>query len=130
VTGRRVGERLRHHVVVEDDREAPHALHQRHEAIRLRLAQDVEGEQDVVGDARVDEHLHLTELLTRDAGRARRDLHLPDFGNFVRLDVGSVPDPVPREMGLHAANVLSHDVEIDGDDGRVEVGERGHRVLS
>src|SRR4030095_14769409 len=97
-----------------------------HDRIVLRLAQDVEREEDVVGDAGVDEDLDFTELLTGNADRARRHLHTPDRGNLVRLDVRPVGDAVPRQVGLHAGDVVAHDVEIDGDDGRVQVRDGGH----
>jgi len=88
-------------------------------------AQDV-GQEDVVGDAGVHENLHLAELLTRDSDGARLHLHPPDRGNLVRLDVRPVADSMSREMGLHAADVVSHDLEIDGDDGRVQIRDGSH----
>jgi hypothetical protein len=63
------------------------------------------------------------ELLAGDADGAGLHLHAADRGDLVRLDVRPVPDGVPREMRLHAADVVPHDVEVDGDGGRVEVGD-------
>ena len=122
--GRRrgLGQLARHDVVVEDHREAAHALDQRHEPVGLLSAEDVVGQEDVVGDAGVDEHLDLAELLARDADGARVHLHPPDRGDLVRLDVRPIADAVAREMGLNAADVVPHDVEVDGDGRRIEVG--------
>ena len=89
-----LGQLVRHHVVVEDDRQPAHALDQRHEPIRLRPAEDVVGEEDVVGDAGVHEDLHLAELLARDPDGAGLDLHPPDRGDLVGLDVRPVADLV------------------------------------
>ena len=46
-----------------------------HQPSVLRCADDVEGEQDVVGDAGIDEDLGLAELLAGQADGAGRDLH-------------------------------------------------------
>ena len=56
-------------VVVGDDGEALYAGRKLHQPVGLRLADDVEGEQDVVGDAGVNEDLDLAELLAGDADR-------------------------------------------------------------
>jgi len=48
----------------------------------------------------------------------------------VGLDEGTIPDPVAIEERLHAADVVRHDVEVDGDDGGVEIGQGGHDATS
>jgi hypothetical protein len=118
---RGLGQFARDDVVVEDHREAAHALDQRHQAVGLLAAEDVVGEEDVVGDSGVDEHLDLADLLTRDADGSRLHLYPSDRRDLVRLDVRPIADGVPREMRLNAADVVAHDVEVDGDNRRVEV---------
>jgi hypothetical protein len=122
----RFGEALRDDLVVEHDGEPPQALGQRHQPVGLGAADDVEREQDVVGDAGVGEDFDLAQLLAGDPGRARLHLQLPERGNLVRLDVRSIGDAVLGQMRLHAADVVLHDRQIDGDGGCVEVGDRGH----
>ena len=65
VPGAGLRQLARDDLVVEGHRNPRSAPDQRHEAIRLRPAEDVVGQQDVVGDARVDEDLDLAELLAR-----------------------------------------------------------------
>ncbi len=120
---RGVGQLARDDGVVEHHREAAHALDQRHEPVGLLAAEDVVGQEHVVGDAPVDEHLDLAELLAGDADGSGFDLHPSDRRDLVRLDVRPIADGVPREMRLNAADIVAHDVEVDGDDRRVEVGD-------
>ena len=95
----------------------------------LAAAENVVGEQHVVGHPGVHEDLDLAELLAGDADGARRHLHLADGGDLVRLDVRAVADAVAGEVRLHAADVVLHDVQVDGDGGRVELADRGHGSL-
>ena len=78
----------------------------------------------------VGEDLDFTDLLADDPRRPCRELHSSDGGDLVGLDVRAVRDAVAVEVGLHAADVLGHDVEVDGDDGSVEVGHGGHGAAS
>ena len=117
-------------LVVERHGDAWGAPDQRHEAIRLRPPEDVVGQENVVGDPRVDEDLDLAELLAGDPHRPRRHLHLPDRGDLVGLDVGPVADAVAREVRLHPLDIVLHDVHVNGDGGRLEIaGERHGRLL-
>ena len=40
-------------------------------------------------------------------------LHLPDRGDLVGLDVGAVADAVAREVRLHPADIVLHDVHVE-----------------
>ena len=123
-------ELARHHLVVEHHREPRSPPAQGHQAIRLGLAQDVEGEQDVVGHARVHEDLDLSDLLARDAHGSRLHLQLSDGGNLVRLDVRTIPDAVLGEVRLHPSDVVFHDVETNGHSGGVELLHCAHAIGS
>src|SRR4029453_3500445 len=76
---------------------------------------------DVGRDAVIREHLDLADLLADDPARAARDLQPSDRGDLVRLDVRAIPDAVPVQVGLHAPDVVFHDVEVDRDDRGVEL---------
>ena len=117
---------LRYRFVVEHDREPAQPFGQRHQPIGLGAADDIEGEQHVVGHTRVGEHFHFTQLLAGDADRARLHLQLAQRRDLVRLDVGAIGDAVLGKVRLHAANVVLHDVEVDGDSRGFEVENGGH----
>ena len=127
---RRFGEAARHGLVVEHDGEAPDTLVQREKPLRLPVADDIVGEQDVAIDAGVGEDLDLPELLAGDAARAGVELHLADRRNLVGLDVRPVGDATLVELGLHAADIRFEPVEVDGDGRRVErCDEHGWQIL-
>ena len=65
---------------------------ERNEAIKLRLTDEIVGQQDV-GDARVDHDLGLAKLLAIHALRAELDLQMREFRNLVRLDVRAKAKP-------------------------------------
>ena len=100
---RRVGEAAQHGLVVGDDGEPPDALGKVHQPAGLGRADDVEGDQQVVGDAGIDEDLGLAELLAGEARRARLDLHLADRRDLVRLDVRAVAPARGRDHALARA---------------------------
>ena len=72
---------------------------QLHQPVGLALADDVEGQKDIVADAGVDEDFRLAELLAGEPDRAGRHLHLADRRDLVGLDVRAVGDAL---RGDHA----------------------------
>jgi len=100
-----------------------------HQPIGLRLADDVEREQDIVGCAGVDEDLCLTKFLAGDPDGAGRHLQLRDRRNLVRLDVRPVADPGARHHRLHAPDVGLQAVQVDRHDGGVELTDMHVRVV-
>jgi hypothetical protein len=111
-----------HHLVVEHDRQAANPLDQAHEALGLDQTEDVVGEQHVLGEPGIGEDLDLAQLLAGDAKGAGGELQAADGRDLVRLDVRPVADAVAVEVGLHPPDVALHDVEADGDRGRIELG--------
>ena len=101
---------------------------ERHEAVELRLADEVVGQQNV-GNAGVRHHLGLAELLAIHALCPEPDLNMGEFGNLVGLDVRAQAQPVPVEIGLATPEVVLHHVEVDDRAGRVEVLQKHLSVL-
>ena len=101
------------------DGEPLHPLRELHQPVGLLFADDVEGEQDVVGDAGIGEDLDLAELLAGDADSPGFHLHLPDRGDLVRLDVRPVAEPMRGDRRLRPRDVRFQAVEQDGDGRRV-----------
>jgi len=115
-------------LVVEHDGQPSESAGQRHEPLGLLAPEDVEGQENVVGDPGVGEHLHLAELLAGDADGAGPHLQLAERGNLVRLDVRTVRDAVPVEVLLHPPDVVLHDVQADRDGRRVQVFDERHAL--
>ena len=99
------------HGVVGADREVD-AVEQRAQPRELRLAEDVERDEDV-GAPAVGHHLGLAELLARDPARAELELAPRDLDAPVRLDVRAVREPDPVAVVLPAGEVALEPVEVD-----------------
>ena len=87
----------------------------------LILPHEVVGDEDVPVDAAVDHDLGLAELLADDAHGAAVHLHARDGQALVGLDVGPQADVVRVAVGLGAVEVLLQGVEVDEQEGGVEV---------
>src|SRR5262249_2387144 len=95
----------------------------------LLIANDIEGDEDVVGDTGIDESFRLADLLAGYAGSAGIDLHFGDRRNLVGLDVRTVGAAMTGDLLLDTGDVVLKPVEIDGDRRRVEVFYRLHGHL-
>ncbi len=82
-------------------------LDQRRQPLGLGIAEDVVGEQDVVGDAGLGHDLDLAELLARDADRAGLHLQRGERWDLVGLDVRTIGDTVPSKKLLGALDIGS-----------------------
>ena len=117
----RIRERRRRRGGVADDAHR-HPMGERREPLCLGGADERQAEQDVV-EAGVGHHLGLTQLLACDTARAGIDLELCEARQLVRLDVGSERELVLVAVALHAGDVPLDGIEVDGQHGRLEVGE-------
>ena len=99
---------------------ARHPFGKIHEPPGLRLSDQVEGDEDVVGNTGIGEDLRLAELLAGDAGRAGLDLHGGDGGYLVGLDVR--PQPVGTAGHRH------HPSDVLVDPVRMEDQRRGRHL--
>ena len=120
-------EAFEHGFVVGDHAQARDRAGEVDQAADLVVADDVEADEDVVGDA--GEDLGLADLLAGDADGAGGDLHRGDRRDLVGLDMRAVVAAGGGDEALHAVDVRGEAVEIDGDAGGVEplggVGGRG-----
>ena len=91
------------------------------EPLQLDPPHDVVGDEDIAADAAVDHDLGLAELLADDAHGAALHLHAGDGQALVGLDVGTQADMMPVAVGLGAVEVLLQGVEVDEQEGGVEV---------
>jgi hypothetical protein len=121
-----LGDAARHDLVVEHDGQFLDALVELDQPLGLEPADDVVGQQDVIGHAGVGEHLDLAQLLAGDAKGPRLHLHFPERRDLVRLDVRSVADAVLRQVRLHPLQVRLHDVEVDRHRRGIEFADRFH----
>ena len=130
VTDARLGKAADDGVVVGDHGKPLHPRRKLHQAIGLRFADDVEGEEDVVGHAGIDEDPRLAELLAGDADRAGRHLHLADLRDLVGLDVRPVADALLGKHGLNARDIRFEPVEENCHCGGVEFAHKHKRFLA
>src|SRR5262249_59713139 len=110
-----------------DQGEAPDPGREFHQPVGLLFTDDVEGQEDVVGDIGFCENVDLAELLAGDPDGTGRDLHLPDRRDLVRLDVRPVALALAGDGRLDVPDVVLQPVEKDGYRRRLEVVTRGHR---
>ena len=124
------GEAVHRRLAVGDDGKAGDAHGKRLQPRKLGLAQDVEGDENVV-DAGIGHDFGFADLLAGDAARAGLDLRLGEARQLVRLDMRPALEAEPVAMGLEAGDVGERNRLVQHEGGRFGLEGRvgGHGVV-